>query len=252
MAATTPAQSVILVLATARRQVLAQLRLAPGVVAAEADGCIWLRAERPAPALAARLAALPCTARYHCGGADALTVPGSRVATAVLPELTWQPLSDFLRPTVEATQAQAPVPTPAALTLVPSDLYVESAAVAVPYADWRAYVGRAPLRRLSHLRFAVSAAAEVLVVGRPQPPVRGRHYYAHGALLLPAGFALSPAVAGSWAAPLLGLAAGELALFREDGSWERLCDEELQPVSRSAVRRSAPAADARQMGSRDA
>ena len=55
-------------------------------------------------------------------------------------------------------------------------------------------------------------------------------------IALPCGWAFDPPVEARVLARLLRLGAGDLALFHEDASWERVAHEDFVSASRSAVR----------------
>jgi hypothetical protein len=75
-----------------------------------------------------------------------------------------------------------------------------------------------------------------LIHGTPLPPVRGSRFVDHDGLAVPAGFHWSPAVEVTVVKKAFGIADKMVVLWREDGSLEEIADEQLVPVTRSAVR----------------
>jgi hypothetical protein len=106
-------------------------------------------------------------------------------------------------------------------------------------AEWREFALHAPEIRLRQLRFAVDEAGNVVVRGKPLPPLPGGQFVLRGNVAIQAGFALEPAVSADVLSRRLGLATDALALFHEDGTFSRIEAEQFVPATRSAVRETA-------------
>jgi hypothetical protein len=201
-----------------------------------AEGMVWLAGKPPEPALASLLAKLPCVARYQVLAGGFLVEPGRQVPVRQLPAGAWQPLRTFLWPQMPAAAVPGRLTAHLAVTLVPATQPLEPAALRTMLADWKAYVRSAPECRLAPLRFAVSEHGEVLVVGKPLPPMPGELLVNAGSdVLLPAGWALAEGLTGEVICGKMSLQAGDLAVFRRDGSWNLIAKSCLLPVQRSGV-----------------
>src|SRR5207248_2131641 len=106
-------------------------------------------------------------------------------------------------------------------------------------ADWVAYATTVPAIRLRPLRFAAAADGRALVRGTPLPPIQGRRYTEAAGLAVPAGFDWSPPVEPAVLRKLLGLGDGDLALFDEDATYERIDASQFARATRSAARATA-------------
>jgi hypothetical protein len=106
-------------------------------------------------------------------------------------------------------------------------------------AEWREFALNAPEIRLRQLRFAVDEVGNVIVRGKPLPPLPGRQFVLHGNIAVRAGFIWEPAVSADVLSRRLGLATDALALFHEDGTFSRIEAEQFVPATRSAVRETA-------------
>ena len=82
------------------------------------------------------------------------------------------------------------------------------------------------------------AAADggVIVRGTPLPPIPGTQWTLDDGIATPAGLTWSPPVDAATLQQVLGLAAGEIALLRPDGTFDRLAADHWVRASRSAIR----------------
>ena len=110
------------------------------------------------------------------------------------------------------------------------------------------YAEAAPQWRINRWSFAASVSIgglrsgrRVLVRGSPLPPLPGIHWVEMDGSCVPAGRAWSPAVEPAVVCQLLALEPGELALLREDGTWDRVSEGDWVRASRSALRRTQEA-----------
>jgi hypothetical protein len=108
-------------------------------------------------------------------------------------------------------------------------------------AEWNQFALNAPEVRLRQLRFAVDETGNVVIRGKPLPPVRGRRYVLDGNIAVQAGFTWDPAVTADVLSRRLGLSSEALALFHDDGTFSRIESEQFVPATRSAVRETAAA-----------
>jgi hypothetical protein len=238
---------------------LAPLRLTRGIEVAEKEPFVWVRGPGDDEKIERLLRALPAVARYEVSTGNRLRNLESRIPSEALPALNWQPVNTWLRvrmPSVDpvlsgAKPAEAGTPYErknppphvggygVPLRIVRSAEEHPIALLMTSLADWREFALTAPEIRLRQLRFAVDGAGNVVVRGKPLPPLPGRHFVLNGNIAVQAGFAWEPAVSADVLSRRLGLSAEALALFHEDGTFSRIEDEQFVPATRSAVRETA-------------
>lgn len=227
----------VLVLAAPDREALGSVRHLPGLQAAEAEGQLWLAGLPATGELPLPVRGLPAVAIYALDAEGRLFPSGQRTPTARLPAgLAWQPI----RAVVPLELPTAALPAQGApayrLRLRPSTQAQAGAALLTTLAAWHAYAETAPEIRLRALRFAVAADARVLLLGSPLPPLPGQELWLRNGLLLPAGYDVEAPLLAPLLRQKLESAADDVLLFAADGSWERVSQAEILPVTRSAVR----------------
>jgi len=252
---------------------LASLRLTRGIEVAQKEAFIWVRGPSNDEKLERLVRALPAVARYEVTGGNRLRNLETRIPAETLPALNWQPINTWLRvrmPSMnpvgtrstasqtsrEEWDAVERVPTgserkfmekeAADYTLSSVPLRIVRSSEERPIAllitsldDWREFALNAPEIRLRQLRFAVDEAGNVVVRGKPLPPLPGRQFVLDGNVAVQAGFTWEPAVSADVLSRRLGLSADALALFHEDGTFSRIEVEQFVPATRSAVRETA-------------
>ena len=216
---------------------LARVRPTTGLEILEQADSLWLRGGRRCDELDRQLRLVP-GGRRLCVLADGQTVPaGKLVPLGRLPEGAWLPLAEWLEvalPAAVAAPAQRITPQP--LRLVPAGQMREPTLLETSLAEWCRYVETAPQWRIDCWTFAATADGRVIVRGLPLPPLPGVQWVVEEGVAVPAGYEWSPAVDALTLQQALGLAAGELALLRPDGSWDRIADDDWTRASRSAAR----------------
>jgi hypothetical protein len=216
------------------------LRLRPRVLVCASDDALWLRGGRLTEELELELRKLPGAQRFAVGEGGVLTPQGARIPRGRLPDAEWQPLSGWLTPAPQPPAFAGRADRRVALRLVRADHEQPATVLVTTLSEWSAYASKAPLVRLRRLRFAAAADGRVAVRGDPLPPVPGRRYVEHEGVAVPSGFKLSPEVDAATVRKLLGTEAEDLALFDEDGSWERIAATEFVAATRAAARATAP------------
>jgi hypothetical protein len=217
----------------------AGLRLRTDLLVADAAEHLWLRGETLSPELELELRKISGAERFDCADGGALTPRGARVPTLSLPpDLAWQKPDEFFRVTPQPASLAGEVSKRATLRVVrdPRSREREANVLVASLRVWVQYASTAPLVRLRPLRFAASADGCALVRGTPLPPLAGRRYVEHQGVALPSGFAFSPAIDAAGVRALLGTDPQSLALFDEDGTYERIEADQFMAVSRSAAR----------------
>jgi hypothetical protein len=104
------------------------------------------------------------------------------------------------------------------------------------WPQWFQYAATAPQVRLNRWAFAVCQDQRVLIRGLPLPPLSGRRYVERDGVIIPSGWRFEPDVEPRVAARVIELDESQMALFAEDGSFERLPRSVFVQATRSAVR----------------
>ena len=124
------------------------------------------------------------------------------------------------------------------LKLLHSVEYHPGAALKVKLADWQAYAETAPEIRLAALRFALSAAGDVLVMGEPLPPLPGVEYWLRDSILLPAAYDLEWPLVAQLFNQRENSKGGYFFLFEKEGNWQKIEKRCFVPATRAGIRRS--------------
>lgn len=200
---------------------LGPLRLRSGVLTCvDAAGSTWVQGPTD-ERLDQVLRSVAGAERFTVGADGELRAPGRRLApTGVrLPRGPWRPLASVLTPVATATASAALAP-PARVPLT-----LERAPAPPPGADapgallvrrdrFVAWALAAPQVRLDRLEIAARAdRAEVLVRGRPLPPLPGVLFVVDDGVAVPAGLCVRPALDATTLRALLDLGPGDLALL---------------------------------------
>jgi hypothetical protein len=216
---------------------VARLRLEPGIRAAMEADILWLRGEREDDAFRRAIAQVPPATIYSIGSDGMVTAVGDRLPSGPLPDLSWTPISQFVRVTMPRSLLPGAVEGFATLTLAPSDHPRLANALLTTLFQFAAWADDAPDFRFRPLRYAVSGD-RVLVVGEPVPSIDGLRFYEVEGLCIPCGFDIQPPIDAVSVRTILALAATDLALFEVD-RWHRIPGDALTPVSRASVRLTA-------------
>lgn len=212
------------------------LRLETGIEVGEDGDALWLRADEPASdMLEARLKTLPAVARYARLPDGRLREHGSRLATAVLPELAWSSPRTWAELVLPPANPPAGLPLRSTLRLVSANETATANAMLLTFDEWIEWVMSAPQFRLTPLVYATRADGMTLVRGLPLPSAPGRHLVEREGVILPAGFACAPDLSMAVVRRALGATEQELVYWDADGA--RLLNHDLfAPAGRASVR----------------
>ncbi|WP_373550305.1 hypothetical protein [Haliscomenobacter sp.] len=215
---------------------LAAVRCWPGLYAAETETEVWLRCPLLHADLDQPLRALPAMHTYRQDAQGLLFPLSGSTPVSKLPALDWLPMQQFIPIELPGSALPAQLTQQYALRLLPSMEYHSGAALKLKLDDWQTYADTAPEIRLSALRFALSAAGDVLVMGEPLPPLPGEEYWLRESILLPAAYDLE------W--PLLAQLFNQqenskgmhFLLFEKDGNWQKIEKQCFVPATRAGIR----------------
>ncbi|RKR84051.1 hypothetical protein BDD43_4272 [Mucilaginibacter gracilis] len=225
----------IVVLEDKYADTLGNLRGITGLKAAAEGDLIWLRGI-DAVNTDKRVLSLPVLNTYLLDTNGLLFPSGGQTPVAKLPVLDWQVLKTFLPVQLPVSALPGKVFLHVDVRLARSERTREAFALLTDLSTWKAYAETAPETRLRALRFAVSAQAEVLVLGKPLPQLPGRTFWADDRLLIPTGYDLDPPVLATMLKADLFQAEDNLALFTPDNTWQAIPLSAFQAARRSAVR----------------
>ena len=220
--------------------VAATLRLRADVKGCFIDGELWLRGDSLDDALDAAIARLAPITRFTLTQDDELIRIGNLLPERKLPPARWQALSTLLNVDRPAAALPANLPPRVGLSVIrSSDAEHAASMLLVMLQSWSQYAESASAARLGRLAFAATRD-RALIAGTPLPPLDGVRLWEHGeGIVVPCGFALSPAIDAATLRRALELVEGDVALFGEDGSWELIPAGAFVPARRSAVRLAA-------------
>jgi len=219
---------------------LARLRRIPRLEVYEGSGEIWLRGDETTDEINRQLQLVPGGRRLAIQGDGQTIAHGRRVPLGYLPDGPWTPLAEWLRVTLPAVCSPSADHRDAEmarvrLTLVPSGQVREASLLETSLASWQRYVATAPQWRIDRWTFVASRDGQVLVRGTPLPPIAGTQWVLEEGIGVRAGLAWSPPLDARTLRQVLQLAAGESALLRSDGSWDRIAADDWVRASRSAA-----------------
>ena len=217
---------------------LGQLRLVPGLKVLVQDGLIWLRGHALDQELGLTLRKIPDSVTYSVHTSGKLTRDDETVPSAEIPEGPWQLLWDWHELKLPRAGFAARLDQPVVLRLVRSSLTTPINALRTTWKIWQQYVISAPQIRIDRFAFAMSERSEVLVRGTPLPPLPGRSYFESNGLFLPVGWRLDPDVGTAVARQVMKLDPETLAIFLDEGTFERIPQSSFVRASRAAVRAS--------------
>ncbi len=230
-----PARAWALTVPLAHATTVIGLRLLRGVQIALDGDSLWLRSRSPDESVFAATRGLPATARYDWTDDDFLKPEGAVLPVRRMPSLEWTDIREWARVAFPVANVPAALPAPALMQLVPAHAISDANALLVSLSSFLDWVDRATALRIERLRFAANAAGEALVLGTPLPPLNGRPCVETDGVIVPAGFAVHPAVTALVVRQVLNAPADAFVVWDEKGP-RVLSAECFVSVSRSAGR----------------
>jgi hypothetical protein len=219
----------------AHARAAAALRTRANVLASLVGDDVWLRGDAMDEALDAALQRVAPAARYTVTASAELIPQDHLLPVGRLAEAEWIPLARLLEVARPAAALPGQSTRPVPVQLVRSDRARPATYLLAALPDWARYADTAADARLRPLRFAATRD-EALITGTPLPALPGVACWEASGIIAPAGWTWAPAVDAMTLRCVLSLGAGELALFRADGSWQLLRESSFVKAHRSAVR----------------
>ena len=214
------------------------LRLRSDVRACEAGDALWLQGDDFSEELDLELRKLPGAKRYTVNADESVTIVGRQLPADDLPRGPWSALSAWLSPHPQPAALAGQVEARLSLRVERTGIEQPATVLLTTAAAFSDYAAAAPAVRLRPLRFAAASDGRVVLWGTPLPPMPGRRYADREGVAVPCAFAWSPPLEPAVLRALLGLAAGDLALFQEDGSYEHVGADAFARAGRAAARAS--------------
>jgi len=211
------------------------------VRACEAGDALWLRGDDLSEELDLDLRKLPGARRYTVNADESVTAVGRQLPADDLPRGPWSALSDWLAPKPQPAALAGQVEARLSLRVERAGTEQPATVLLTTAAAFADYAAVAPAVRLRPLRFAAASDGRVILWGTPLPPMPGRRYADRDGVAVPCGLGWSPPLEPAVLRMLLGLAAGDLALFHEDGSYEHVGADAFARAGRPAARATAAA-----------
>ncbi len=215
---------------------LGNIRCMADIKVAADEKLIWVRGLYDTGEVNKSIRQLPIHHSYYIDENNLLFSPGSLTPVAVLPQLTWLPIAEFISIKMPVAALPGKLQAPADINVVSSAADKKSSALLTTLAQWKLYAESAPAIRLEQLQFAVSQKNEVLIVGTPLPSIPGKEYWKTNNILLPCGYDFEIPMAASFISEKLNSKQDGLLVFDVDGSCEKIDFAFLVAAKRSAVR----------------
>lgn len=215
---------------------LASIRCVPGLCVAQDDKNIWLRGidiTKDADCLAA---SLPVKQSFWLDEKKQLFLTGTLVPVALLAEMQWQDLADFIPLEIPVSAMPGKITHILPVHLIPSTTVKESQALVTELSVWKNFAEYASVTRLRLLDFAVSENRSVLIMGIPLPPIPGAEYWKTGNMLLPAGYDFEIPNLDMYISRRIDPQEKHIIVFNTDGSWQLIEKSFFIRSTRSAVR----------------
>lgn len=216
---------------------LGRLRLLAGVQACRVnESSLWVIGANLDDNLQLVLRGLSCDDRFRIGAGSTLTKFDEQTPSGVLPQGSWQPVSEFIQPELPvAGLSLARIPR-VPVTLVRSSAPVEPQFLLASGEAALEWAASAPQARLDRLSFVVSDDGRILFRGMPLPSILGVRLYERDRVLIPVGWTWSPPIDARSLRDALEASSDHFVLLNHDGNFEQIPESEFVAASRSAIR----------------
>jgi len=228
----------VLVLQKSDLTQLGKIRCWLGMQIAQNGQELWLRCPMRKAELDEALRRLPALYTYREDAQGLLFQAGRSTPSSRLPLLNWVPLTEYLPVELPVAALPAHLPTPHLLQLLPTAEVQDSVALKISLEQWQLYAETAPAIRMECLRFALSGAGEVLVMGEPLPPIPGQEYWLQESILLPAGYDFEWAIVAQLLQMRENSEGKYYLVFNHEGNWQKIEKQYFVPATRAGIRLS--------------
>lgn len=223
------------VLSTKDQLVLGRFRNDKRIEIAFYEESYWLRVEHEIPWVEGDLQQIPFQNIYVVGENNYLFPLGKKTPTALLPELLWQSINDFLKVELPVSAEQGQTNDVYFVDLIHCNEHKEGKALLVSFENWKKYTENNVTIRFEKLRFATSIHQEALITGYPLPSIQGKEFWECENMWLPAGYHFRFPVLASKIHEKLNPNHNLKIVFFEDGTWLRIPLSDFVETSRSAI-----------------
>lgn len=229
-------KELIMTLSLTDQEALGSVRTKAGLQVAKDKDWIWLRGIDTTQGIDSAIRRLPAKNTYELDEQGNLFPVGGITPIGKLQILPWIPVQEFIPVELPTSAMPGRTEQTYALRLVSSREIKEGQALQTTLPVWKEYADAAPEIRLKRLRFAVSEAGEVLIMGTPLPAIPGKEYWMQEDMLLPGGYDFELPWMASLVAGKLNAQHTSIILFTEEGSWQQIPADAFMQATRSAVR----------------
>jgi hypothetical protein len=226
----------IVVLNERDRDALADIRLLSNVEVAVDSAQIWLRIPLSNEGLATEIRQLPLVETYLLDENELLYPLGGVTPVGKLKPLSWMSLPLFMPIELPVSVMPAEVSETVTIQIVASAKEQKAMALSTTATAWLDYVISAPEVRLKRLKFAVSDANNVLIVGEPLPPIEGETYWLNNNIFMPSGYDFELPIVSELIYQKENLQNQAFLCFNTEGSHHRIEELDFVLATRSAVR----------------
>lgn len=226
----------VLVLAAKFEDQIGNIRTIPNWKGALYLGQIWLKGPLDNGKDQLSLHALPVMESYEVDEQNRLFPLGSLTPTAIMEEIEWQNLKDFLPVEMPVSALPGVLDVLMPLKMIRVETQKPAYALKISLTVWKSYIERAPLVRLQQLSFALSVDQEVLVIGNPLPAIPGKGYWLNKKLLIPVGFDFDPPLMAELLLDRLGAETAGIMLFNENGQRSTIPPDGFKEANRALIR----------------
>ncbi|MBX2877470.1 MAG: hypothetical protein KTR30_35450 [Saprospiraceae bacterium] len=219
-------------------QQLGNIRGLPNCWIAEDEEKIWLKSEVEKGAIPMALQQLPAEGRFWVDESDRLFPVKGLTPVAKVPALDWLPVASFVSIEMPLAALPAKVTERISVNLVRSKDVKAANFLLLPWKLWQEYALAASNIRLKPLFFAVSEQAQLMVYGKPLPPLPGQLFWQTQQVLLPAGWDFEYPIMAEIISSTHVKEKGGLLLYQAEQLSELPPVDQFVQASRSAVRKT--------------
>lgn len=220
------------------KEKLAHIRLWKHLRVAMDHDTIWVRGILPQEIHSEEIKKIPFKDLYYVQDGHLIKIGNHLPEQRIKIGWMWSPITQIFKVEFPAYnhnlfQVEGTIKT----ELIPSDCMEKSVAVFVKKDIFETYVLQAPNIRLQALQWVIIQNF-VLVVGQPLLPIPGKTFWQKSNFLLPAGFDFSYGNFSVYLEEKINPKGENWILFTDEKSFISIPKQDVQPLSRSSVRKS--------------